>query len=143
MAHESSFDIKTAQDFLHKMILPQYEEFKTNNASSRHALLTIILVSHMHEWVRPNKPSYPKDIEEMPGLAKKIADGTKHFVPKAKTRTRRGFSSAFSNGFARPLIIKLPGGGELSVDQLLRKLVEFWKEQDRLGNLKSGSPPQG
>ena len=135
MTHEASFDIKTAYDFLHEMIIPQYEEFKANHSSSRHALLTIILVTHMREWVNPAL-SYPKDIDEMFNLAKKIANGTKHFAPRAKTRVQPGFSSAFSAAFARPLNIEFPGNGELSADELLDKLVGFWKEQDQLGTLK-------
>ena len=137
MIHKSSFDIKTAHDFLHKMIIPQYEEFKANNASSRHALLTIILVTHMREWVKP-EPSYPKDIDEMFDLARKVANGTKHFKPRAKTWVQVGFSSGFSDDFARPLNVEFPGNRELSVDMLLDKLVEFWKEQDQLGTLKLG-----
>ena len=135
MTHEASFDIKTPYDFLHEMILPQYEEFRANNASSRHALLTIILVTHMREWVNP-KPSYPKDIDEMFNLARKIANGTKHFEPRVKTRVGIGFSSDFSDEFERPLNIEFPGNGELSADELLDKLVGFWKEQDQLGTLK-------
>ena len=129
MAHESSFDIKTAHDFLHKMIIPQYEDFKANNSSSRHALLTILLVYQMRQWVKP-APAYPDDIQEMFDLAAQIANGTKHFASLAKTRTQTGFSSGFSDDFARPLIIKFQDK-ELSADRLLRKLVEFWKEQDR------------
>ena len=136
MIHKSSFDVKTVHDFLHKMLSPQYEEFRANNSSPRHALLTIILVNHMREWVKP-EPSYPKHIDEMFKLVRKIANGTKHFEPRAKTWVQTGFSSGFSDAFARPLNVEFPGNRKLSVDKLLDKLVEFWKEQDRLGTLKS------
>lgn len=138
MAHESSFDIKTAHDFLHKMIIPQHEEFKADDASSRHALLTIILVYHMREWVTPEL-FYPKYIEEMIEVAGKITNGTKHFKPRAKTWVQPGFSSLdFSDDFARVLNVEFSDGRELSVVMLLDKLVDFWKEQDRLGTLESG-----
>ena len=55
MLHVSSFDIRTAQCFLNKMVIPQYEDFLKDNASSRHALLTSILVFHMFEWANPRK----------------------------------------------------------------------------------------
>ena len=84
----------------------------------------------MREWVNPEL-SYPKDIDEMFKLAKKITNGTKHFKPRVTTRVRTGFSSAFSDDFARPLNIEFPGNGELSADELLDKLVGFWKEQDQ------------
>ena len=32
------------------MIIPQHEDFREKNSSSRHALLTIILIYHMYEW---------------------------------------------------------------------------------------------
>ena len=141
MVHKSSFDIKTVQDFLYKMIIPQYEEFKENNSSSRHALLTIILVYHMREWanksVKDKQLAYSDDIAEMHKLVGDIANGTKHFVhERAATRVGPGFSSGFSDGFARPLNVKSCSDREVSVDELLDKLVEFWKEQDQLGNLK-------
>ena len=44
MKHDSSFNIRTARDFLYELILPQYKEFVRHNASSRHALLSIVLV---------------------------------------------------------------------------------------------------
>ena len=37
------------------MIVPQYEDFKKENSSSRHALLTIILVYHGHLTKRENR----------------------------------------------------------------------------------------
>ena len=47
-------------------------------------------------------------------VARSNANGTKHFAPRAKTRTQAGFSSAFSDGFARPLIIERSDGREQS-----------------------------
>ena len=146
--HSSSFNIRTARDFLHELILPQYEEFVRRNASSRHALLSFVLIYHMYEWVhlapftrKHFQSTYPDqhDVANLLELAKGIANGTKHFKPKRMgqvrpiTRVQGGFSSAFSDGFARPLNVELPDGTSTSVDNLLGNLVDFWKRQERLG----------
>ena len=146
--HESSFDIRTPRDFLHRMILPQYEDFIGHNASTRYALLAFIVVYHMYEWVNPRKkftkegfqslyPSDP-DMAATFDLARGIVNGTKHFKPtgcqhRPKTHMQTGFSSAFSDGFARPLNIEAPDGTSESVDILLRKM-DFWKRQEQLGS---------
>ena len=139
--HKSSFNIQTPHDFLHQLIIPQHNEFIQNNSSARHALLTIILVYHMYEWVHPKKPfqpyhfksHYPSDLD-MVGrfeLARKISNGTKHFEPRANTHVQGGFSSDFSDEFARPLNVEFPGDREEPVDIFLRELVEFWQRQIR------------
>ena len=146
--HESSFAIHTPCDFLQKMILPQYEDFMVQNGSSRHALLVIILAFHMYEWVHRTpfgkdhfKCVYPNELE-MAGLfqlAKGIVNGTKHFIPtvehqhRTKTRVQTGFPSAFSDAFARPLNVEFSDGTRISADIVVRKTVEFWKRQKRLG----------
>lgn len=135
MAHQSSFDIKDPYDFMHKMIVPEYEDFLANNSSSRHALLAIILVYHMYEWVHHKKfradhfRAHYKNDGEILGLfelARGVANGTKHFSSNAETHIQAGFSSGFSEGFARPLNIKLSSGEIQSVDALLDKMVAFW-----------------
>ncbi|MDH1468988.1 hypothetical protein [Shewanella sp. GD03713] len=142
MTHTSSFDIKTADDYLTEMLLPQHEDFIKNNSSSRHALLTTIIAYHMYEWVHktkfnqasfntnyPGSPDIAIDLE----VARNITNGTKHFKNKVKTRTQSGFSSGFSDGFARPLNIEFPDGTEESADKFLRRLVSFWQTQKEQG----------
>ncbi len=140
--HESSFTIRTPRDFLHEMVIPQHEDFIGENSSSRHALLTIILVYHMYEWVHGRKfcgnhfrSTYENEsgIAEMFGLARKIANGTKHFLPKAKTQVQVGFSSDFSDEFERPLNVEFDDGRKESVDIFLRKMVGFWVLQEKVG----------
>ena len=145
MTHEASFEIRTAQDFLREMVIPQYNDFISKNSSSRYALTAIILAYHMYEWVHCGrkfcpqffKAKYPNDtgLVEKFDLARKITNGTKHFVSKVRTQTQSGFSSEFSNAFARPLNVILNDGSMLSVDDLLRDIVEFWKKLDKCGGL--------
>ena len=143
MMHKSSFKIRTARDFLHEMIIPQHEDFRENNSSSRHALLAIILVYHMYEWVHGSKFSidhfrstYKNEdgVAEMFELARNIVNGTKHFKQKAKTQAQTGFSSGFSDGFARPLNVEFDDRRKpQSADVFLRRLVEFWVQQEKDG----------
>ena len=144
MTHQSTFGIRTARDFLHKMIVPQYKDFTKMNASSRHALLAAILCYHMYEWVHKTKftrvhflSHYPGEHEmaDMFESARKLANGTKHFANRVKTHVQKGFSSQFSDHFARPLNIESPNGTRLSADKLLRGMVEFWKRQEQLGRI--------
>ncbi|MYF25442.1 MAG: hypothetical protein F4224_09175 [Nitrospira sp. SB0678_bin_10] len=123
------------------MVIPQHKDFVANNSSSRHALLTIILVYHMYEWVHGKKFSTEHfnstyenrgEMAEMFELAGKISNGTKHFRRKVKTQVQHGFSSAFSDAFARPLNVEF-NGKKQSVDSFLRKMVEFWKHQEQVG----------
>lgn len=143
MAHSSSFAIVSADDFFYEMLLPQHRDFVANNASSRHALIAIILSYHMYEWAHNREEfskerftkRYPLETElvDLFELARKITNGTKHFENRASTRTQSGFSSAFSEGFARPLVIVKENGSEISADALLDALVGFWKSQKAAG----------
>ena len=138
MVHESSFGIKSADDYLNQMLLPQYDDFIKNNSSSRHALLTTIIAYHMYEWVHKTKfneleflakyPNYQEvsiDLE----VARNVTNGTKHFKNRVRTSTKTGFSSAFNDSFARPLNIEFPNGQHESADKFLRRLVDFWQTQ--------------
>lgn len=70
-------------------------------------------------------------------MARNITNGTKHFLnDKAKTSTQKGFSSAFSDGFARSLNIEYPDGTGTSADIFLRKLVEFWQGEKNCGSIE-------
>ena len=144
MAHQSSFDIRNASDFLHKMVLPQYSDFTVKNSSSRHALLAMLVAYHMYEWVHANKFSknhfaenYRDDpsMAEIFEIARNIVNGTKHFSERAKTTTQTGFSSEFSDEFARPLNVEFPDGSKETADRIIRKMVDFWKRQEKLGKI--------
>ena len=124
------------------MVIPQHQEFVRANSSSRHALLTFILGYHMYEWANGKRfkredfvRKYPNDTDlvEVFEVARRIANGTKHFKAKTKTKVQIGFSSDFSDDFARPLNVTLPDGTEHSADNLLRRIVDFWQRQERCG----------
>ncbi len=143
MTHEGSFGIASAGEFFRIVVLPQYEDFLANNSSARHALLTTIVAYHMYEWVHKRKftaehfcSAYPGNsaLAEVFELARRISNGTKHFLADAaQTRKQSGFSSGFNEGFAKPLVIKLDDGSEKSADALLREIVDFWRHQAQAG----------
>jgi hypothetical protein len=144
MSHEASFGIATPGQYFTTLVLPQFTDFLADNSSVRHALLATMAAYHMYEWVHPGSkftadtfrsiyPSHAKLAESFEE-ARQITNGTKHFVTRSvKTRKQAGFSSAFSDGFAKPLVIVLEDGSEKSADRLLRELVEFWQGQHRSG----------
>lgn len=142
MSHQASFGIRRARDFLDELVVPQHDDFVADNASSRHALLTVIVAYHMYEWVHGRsftakdfRTQYPTE-QGLAGtfdLARRITNGTKHFRPKAKTSTQVGFSSDFSDDFARPLNVEYDDGTQESADVFLRKMVGFWKRQASSG----------
>lgn len=142
MSHQASFGIRNACDFLSELVVPQHDAFVAHNSSSRHALLTVIVAYHMYEWVHGEtftverfRTHYPNEqgLAETFDLARNITNGTKHFSPKAKTSTQTGFSSGFSDAFARPLNVEHADGTKESADQFLRKMVDFWKRQGASG----------
>jgi hypothetical protein len=51
MQGKAIFTIRTADDFFVQIVQPQYQEFIDNNASARHALLSIMTIYHLGEWV--------------------------------------------------------------------------------------------
>jgi hypothetical protein len=138
MPHETSFSVRTAEDFFAQIVLPTYQEFVEHNSSVRHALLSIITAYHMGEWVYQadwRKAIKWKTAAQEAGvtddfeMARMVTNGTKHFEPRIVTRTQTGFSSGFSNAFARPLLIEKPDESDESADNLLDRLIRFWKDQ--------------
>ncbi|WP_235500054.1 hypothetical protein, partial [Vibrio cholerae] len=134
----SSFQVIDAKSYFNIMVKPQYEQFLAQNSCVKSALLSTMLTYHMYEWAHPKEKfsierfekRYPeqKELANLFEMARDITNGLKHFkVKPTTTRSQRGFSSAFSNAFARPLIIVSPSGEEISVDQFLEKMVMFWQ----------------
>ena len=147
-----TFDIKTPADLFERVLLPTHQEFLANNASSRHALQATLVAYHLFDWA--NKKGFTDDAfhqfypqpeyGEMPKyfqIARGLANGFKHFeapLPgkthtgaRVVTSTQTGFSSDFSEDFARPL-----NAEDVSADLLLEKLVAFWTDQHAKGVLQ-------
>ena len=45
-----TFDIETPADLFERVLLPTYQEFLENNASSRHALQGVLVAYHLFDW---------------------------------------------------------------------------------------------
>lgn len=143
MTHTGSFGVTTPREFFEQMILPQYQEFLNDTASSRAALLCVIVAYHMYEWVNgPEefsegkfKTRYPDkaNVAEFFELARRLVNSTKHFANRIATRTQAGFSPEFSDEFARPLCIIRDNGSEISANILIGSLVEFWRDRQADG----------
>ena len=136
MNHRASFGVETAAQFFDVVVKPQCEEFVSNNSSQRHALLAVIVLYHLFEWVHQTKftsksfaelhPSM-KEISGIFEIARNITNGTKHFKNKVETRAQGGFSSGFSDAFQRPLVVVYEEDRTISADIIIRKLLEFWE----------------
>ncbi|PTP28162.1 hypothetical protein [Vibrio splendidus] len=139
MKKPPTFEVQSSEQFFDVIVKPQYEDFLKNNSSSRHALLTIITVYHLYEWVHGEKftkesfkEKYPdhEDLASEFDVARHVTNGTKHCLTRGiSTSTQRGFSSAFNNSFARPMSITYENGVSVSVDMFLRPLIDFWQQQ--------------
>jgi hypothetical protein len=121
----SSFSIRTARDFLAKLV-DERNDFKNSiELSARHAINASMTAYHLHEWVwkefvkrrrdlhqqwglrnfqgKPNQRFFQYLVTQCPALdtAEKITNGTKHFDPsKIVTGEHEG---AFSRDFSRDL----------------------------------------
>ncbi|MBO9453148.1 hypothetical protein J7426_22995 [Tropicibacter sp. R16_0] len=136
------FIIGSPQHFFSDVVIPQYQRFVQSNSDVGAAVCAIVMTYHLYEWAtgqkfRPDSfPTlYPNDLNllERFDLARRVSNGVKHANPKIETVTQTGFSSGFSFGFARPLNIVQDDGSKVSVDELLRDLIEFWERQDQAG----------
>ena len=94
----------------------------------------------MYEWMHPREAfsvsnflrRYPESTElaALFDMARHITNGLKHFAIKpTKTLSQSGFSSAFSNAFARPLVIVSSAGYEISADEFIGKMMNFWESK--------------
>jgi hypothetical protein len=165
----STFGISNANDFFSQIVEPYHEAFLSDNASSAGALVAISMAYHLYEWANPTEEfsqaafrrRYParQDMVAYFESAKMLANGLKHFVPKdpakpsqarAITKAGTGFSSGFSGAFARCLYVHVGAGkmiddphrtadGWISADDLLGKMIGFWRDEFAAGRLPDGS----
>lgn len=164
----STFAIRNACDFFSQVVEPYHRAFLADNASSAGALVAISMAYHLYEWANPPEEygeanftrHYParQDMISYFELARMLANGLKHFAPRdpakssqarATTKAGTGFSSAFSGAFARCLYVQVgsdktiedqhkTADGWISADDLLAKVVEFWRDEFVAGRLPSG-----
>jgi hypothetical protein len=143
-----TFDIKTAQDFLVKKVIPDYQDFKKNPLSARKALNSAMSSFHLIDWILNDNTlghSYT-DISTLRTdlfikcnslvIMHDIANGAKHLAlsrPKADIKDthlhKGGFSRGFSFGFnVSALKIELNDGSKLLYDIELEIVIQFWKD---------------
>jgi hypothetical protein len=153
-----SFEIKTPQDFF-QALLEQYEEFKANPLSSRHAIICAILCYHLKEWVVKSDLNCSKDelnnrIERTGNRARfklfrELCNGSKHATLKEENektvnetfKHNGAFSNGFSNGFdVSGLQIKMKDKSIYYFVVELEKAVNFWTELFQELNNKSSEP---
>jgi hypothetical protein len=147
----STFGITTASHYFDQIVLPTSDEFLHDNASSAKALIAIVSAYHLYEWANPKDEynstrflgHYPTraDMVEVFDVAQMLTNGMKHFVPtkpwqkRADTKAETGFSQDFSDDFSRPLSVKTATGQWLSADDLLKRMVAFWRDERTAGRL--------
>lgn len=144
-----SFDIKTTEDFL-KKLLADYKEFCIDKTSSRLALNCAMTSWHLTDWtynefnLEVSKQfktlgSFQKDIKDKcPSLQimQDLANGTKHYLltrhtPIVKhTNLHRGdFSSDFGRDFdISTLAIELKDGTKFFFEDEIETSINFWIE---------------
>ncbi len=66
-------------------------------------------------------------------MARQLVNGTKHFENRIATGTQSGFSPAFSSAFARPVDVIKDDGSQVSADDLLKEMVDFWTAEHAAG----------
>lgn len=142
------FEIETAEQFFQKLIA-DYEDFKSNPDSTRHALNTIMTGYHLHEWVWGDKlkknPALSKQLKlkdhDIGGFIKwittkypefemiqHITNGSKHFARLDSGKHQGAFSNDFSPEFdISYLYILDKSGKEVRADDLIKNLMGFWE----------------
>jgi hypothetical protein len=116
---------------------------------SRHAILSVICTYHLYDWFHGGEKftlshfdqHHPDQtaVRDMFEIARKVANGSKHFESKITSRVDQSFSPASSPAFAQEaypaLLIQKDDGTELHVHDLLVTLMEFWERQRANGKL--------
>jgi hypothetical protein len=153
----ASFDVTTPAHFYDLVVRPQYRLFcrsypraiSPSAQKSRHAILSIICTYHLYDWFHQGEKftqahfdmHHPGQaaVREMFELARKVANGSKHFTSRIASRVDQSFSAEFSPEFAQEaypaLLIVNDDGTEVHVNDLLSVLIGFWKSQRQSGKL--------
>jgi len=136
------FNMGSPLDFYTVVVRPLYEEFVSNNGNIAKAVATITMAYHLYEWANNGQKFNEKRFKERYKnhahlaaqfqIARQVANGVKHNLSNISTRSQAGFSSAFSEAFAKPLVIQDINGSKVSVDKLLKDIMDFWDEQNKM-----------
>lgn len=149
------FSIRNSRDFYQKL-LQEFDDFRRDNLSARHAINCAVTAYHMHEWVWgdwlkkntvakaklgiSDKDSFLAWIdtnEPFFSVVQDLANGSKHFDRKTmqKTQVAGAFDAAASDGHAfdiARLEVELDdGGGEtrrVLAEILFNDLIVFWRD---------------
>jgi hypothetical protein len=154
---QASFGITTPAQFYDLVGKPQYRLFRRSYPhaaspsaqKSRHAIMSIICTYHLYDWFHGGEKfslahfdrHHPGQtaVRDMFEIARRVANGSKHFESRITSRVEQSFSSAFSPSFAQPaypaLLIEKDDGTELHVHDLLAALMGFWESQRTAGRL--------
>lgn len=143
--NELSFDIKTSEDFL-KKLLEDYSDYLIDRTSSRIALNCAMTAWHLTEWIyneynqstSVKLPQFQSSLKQQcPSLQimHDLANGTKHYLltkhtPTIKeTELHKGvFSKQFSRQFdVSALKMELNDGTKMYFEDEIKIVVEFWK----------------
>ncbi len=149
-----AFDIITSGDFLAKLDA-DYDDFKRQPDSSRHALNCIITAYHLHEWVWGDwlKIDYAtwgklgiRDDESFRswlegnwhgfGVVQSLANGTKHFVRQNAIGAERvagyGCGPYGIGPYGQPYLLidygtAVPDRWQ-TAEQLIDEAINFWRQ---------------
>ena len=154
MAGRKSFEIRTARQFLERLVEPDYDEFLRNRTSSRLAIHCAVGCWHLIDWVwedilmadkslRLVIDSSIKDHHSFRAYAKRtcpdldiigeIANGSKHFATRTSTVKDSKRAGAFQAGAFQPdafdiarLEVELANSRRPFAD-CLEAAVTFWR----------------
>jgi hypothetical protein len=147
--NDLSFNIKISIDFFNKL-LEDYNEFLSDEISSRIALNCAMTAWHLTDWIYnefnnmfhnqfPTLPLFQQDIKrQCPSLQimHDLANGSKHYLltrhqPIVKeTNLHEGpFSREFSREFdTTTLEMELNDGTKIYFEDEIEKVINFWRQ---------------
>lgn len=131
------FPIENSSDFWNEVAAPAAHKFRAENSSLPLGLAATIFLFHLFEkhygekFLKGNSTNasrFSSLTEDNFELARKVANSSKHLKINIQTLRQGGFSSAFSDDFARPLNI-IDGDRRKSLDQLVSALYTHWENE--------------